>query len=235
MIDSFFQFFDSERVPFDPELPEWKTVSFKKYPLSPRISLPKPSKLTHELSQTLLKRKTCRSFSQTPLDLQAISDLLFWGAGLTREFTGENQSLRRTYPSGGSRYPVELYIVLRHAKDVEQGIFHYNVPEHALEKIKNARYEEIYRALPYDFAHVAPAIILLSCVGERTLQKYGSLGYKLALLEGGHIGQNISLVGTALGLGVLALGGIDYKIAQVELDFDEKETIFYQLAVGQCA
>ncbi|KKS38289.1 MAG: hypothetical protein A3G49_02510 [Candidatus Sungbacteria bacterium RIFCSPLOWO2_12_FULL_41_11] len=232
--DPFFDFFDADRPVVDPLLPEWKEVSYKDYPRSTCITLPKPELPQDVLLETVLeKRKSERDFSDNPLPEKTISSLLYWSVGLINKNKNMVEfQLRRPYPSGGARYQVEIYAVLFNGSGLENGVYHYNTKEHALELIQRASFENIRQALHYDFAKKAAALILLSFVGGRTLKKYGNLGYKLGLLEGGHIGQNIYLVGTALGLGVLALGGMDYEVVQKELDLGEDETVFYQLAIG---
>ena len=42
---------------------------------------------------------------------------------------------RRAYPSGGARFPLEIYVFLFKCKDLVSGIYHYNVLDHSLEKI----------------------------------------------------------------------------------------------------
>ncbi|MDO8676402.1 MAG: SagB/ThcOx family dehydrogenase [Candidatus Azambacteria bacterium] len=244
MNDPFFDFFNKDRPVVDQESPEWKIVSFKEYPRSPRILLPKPARLKTELSDVILKRKTEREFSDLPLSKEVLGTLLFWSMGLIHKSPhlpagrwGDKSEdreniLRRPYPSGGARYPVESYVIVFRGENLARGAYHYNFKEHALEEIQRSDIGKIQEALPYDFAKNASALILLSFIGERTVKKYGNLGYKLGLLEAGHIGQNIYLVGAALGLGVLALGGIDYEVIQKELDLGEEETVFYQLSLG---
>ncbi len=232
MNDPFFEFFSQDRPLVDPESAEWKTVSFKEYPRSLKILLPKPDQLKIELSDVILKRHTEREFSDSPLSKEIIGNLLFWSLGILHKLEDGKNILRRPYPSGGARYPVEPYVVVFRGESLEKGAYHYNFKEHALEEIQHSDVGKIKRALPYEFAKNAAALILLSFVGDRTLKKYGNLGYKLVILEAGHIGQNIYLVGAALGLGVLALGAMDYGVVQKELGLGEGENVFYQLAVG---
>lgn len=235
MSDSFFEFFHKDRPPVDPESPEWETISFKEYSRSPRVVLPKPrllKKITFEL--ILKNRKTERNFSNKPLSLDTLGALFFWSAGLIHKSDSKKKSFRRPYPSGGARFPVEIYLALFNGEGIKAGVYHYNFLEHSLELIECASPENLRQALPYDFSKKAAGLVLLSFIGERTIKKYGSLGYKLGFIEAGHIGQNIYLVGASLGLGVLALGGMDYNMVHRELGFDDNdnETMFYQLAIG---
>ncbi|MBI2635301.1 MAG: SagB/ThcOx family dehydrogenase [Parcubacteria group bacterium] len=232
MSDSFFDFFNKNRPLIDPESPEWKTVSFKEYPRSLKILLPKPARLNIELSDAILKRKTEREFSARPVSKEILGTLLFWSMGILHKSEDGKNILHRPYPSGGARYPVELYAVVFRGEDLEKGAYHYNFKEHALEEIWHSDVSKIAEALPYEFAKNAAALIFLSFIGDRTMKKYGNLGYKFGMLEAGHIGQNIYLIGAAVGLGILALGGVDYEVVQKELDLDEEETVFYQLSLG---
>jgi SagB-type dehydrogenase family enzyme len=237
MSDPFFEFFYKDRPSVDPDSPEWREVSFKKYPRSPRILLPRPRPLgAVSLEEALKRRKTERDFSAKPLPLDILGSLFFWSFGLIHKeanTSGNGLVFRRPYPSGGARFPVEIYFAAFRIKDLKKGAYHYNFREHALERIATADIENIRESLSYDFAKKSAGLILLSFIGERAMRKYGSLGYKLGLLEGGHIGQNIYLIGAALGLGVLALGGMNYNVVHRELDLDSNdETLFYQLAVG---
>lgn len=56
-------------------------------------------------------------------------------------------------------------------------------------------------------AEQCAAMMFLSTVFRRTMSKYRARGYRFVLLESGHIGQNLSLVGTTLGLGLCMNGG----------------------------
>jgi len=72
-------------------------------------------------------------------------------------------------------------------------------------------------------------------VFNRTMEKYGERGYRLILLDAGHMSQNLYIVSTYLGLGIVGLGAG----AKSDDKFDEyiglssgKENIFYGFAVG---
>lgn len=233
MTDSFFNFFESDRKETDYTDSNLELAGFKEYPRASMILFPKPQAIKASLADAILYRKTERNFSNKALDLKTLGNLLFWSVGPTYNFKKlQENSFRRPYPSGGALYPIEIYAVILIESDIAKGVFHYSFKKHALQKLSWVSVDNIKAALPYDFAKKASALILLSFIGQRVFWKYGSLGYKLGLLEGGHVGQNICLVGAALGIGVLPLGGMDYDVVHQELDFAADETIFYQLACG---
>ncbi len=232
--DPFFEFFGKEMPLININSPEWGMMTYKEYPRSPKIILPKPVSLPEKTIENVLRRrKTERNFSKRPISKEMLGQLLYWSAGLISKTAGAANEFRRFYPSGGARYPIEIYVANFIPGELDTGVYHYNVKNHILEKLSFSSAENIKHALLYDFSKDAALLLLLSFAGERTIKKYGNLGYKLGLLEAGHIGQNIYLVGAALGLGVLALGGMNYEAVQKELNLGEDETVFYQLTVGK--
>ena len=130
----------------------------------------------------------------------------------------------RVYPSAGARYPIEAYIVLKRCRDFSPGLYHYSVPEHALELLVEKDVEpQLALALNDKRVHeMAGALILTACYG-RTVEKYGERGYRYCLIEIGHIAQNIYLASTALGLQCCSVGGFVDDSLQEMLDLD-KET-----------
>ena len=232
MSDPLFEFFNRDRPSVDPESPGWKKIHSKEYPRARKVPLPRPELPEHvTLRDALKKRKSERNFSSRPLSQNDLGALLFWSAGLIH--SGEKENLRRPHPSGGARFPIELYAAFLRPEDLDTGVYHYNIREHALERVQNASAERIKELAPYDFIKNAAALLLLTFVGRRTLEKYGSLGYKLGLLEAGHIGQNISLVASSLGLGALSVGSMrDDREVEKELDLEDDESLMYELAVG---
>jgi len=60
-------------------------------------------------------------------------------------------------------------------------------------------------------------------VWKRSSPKYGDLAYQHALLEAGHMSENILLVGCALDLEVRPHAGFDDFTTCTTLDLDEEE------------
>lgn len=69
---------------------------------------------------------------------------------------------------------------------------------------------------------------------KRTRIKYGDRGYRLTLIEAGHLSQNILLLATELGLGSCPLAGfIDSEVNKL-LDISlQKEVALYMIAIGK--
>ena len=75
--------------------------------------------------------------------------------------------------------------------------------------------------------------LIFSAVWERSACKYGDFAYNLALLEAGHMAQNIALGATALGLGARPIGGFNDSVVHQILDIDgESEQAVYTILLN---
>lgn len=236
-LHSLFKFFNSDR-PYIPanqdEWPDaWKKVEYKVYSRMPKIKLPKPSIGDIAFEEVILKRKSEREFSQGFLNQNELSSLLFFGGGIIRG-NENSEYAKRAYPSGGARYPIETYLILRRAENIKPGIYHYNVLDHALEFLIEEESEMTGKLFPYEFAQNAAVVFIFTFMPARSVKKYGNLALKIGLIEAGHLAENIYLVSIALDLKCSALGAIRENIACSLLDIDGMEEIpFYALACGK--
>jgi len=94
------------------------------------VKLPEPEyDCQVSIEKALLKRRSVRNYSKTPLALSEISQLLWAAQGLT------SPGGFRTAPSAGALYPLELYIVAGNISNLSPGIYKYNPRRHQLVKI----------------------------------------------------------------------------------------------------
>jgi SagB-type dehydrogenase family enzyme len=79
----------------------------------------------------------------------------------------------------------------------------------------------------------AAVAFVISAVLDRSRVKYGDRGYRYALIESGHVGQNMALLATELGLGCCSVGGfIDddvNKLLDIQL---QSEYALYMVVIG---
>jgi SagB-type dehydrogenase family enzyme len=80
----------------------------------------------------------------------------------------------------------------------------------------------------------AQVCFILSAIFQRLRWKYRERTYRYALLEAGHIGQNLYLAATSMGLGACAVGAfLDDELNKlVGLD-GQQEAALYMISVGQ--
>jgi SagB-type dehydrogenase family enzyme len=197
------------------------------------ISLPKPE-FENNISfwNVIRKRKSTRNYSEKPISLQELSQLLFGMSGITRK---SPRFAFRTVPSAGGLFPIEIYPVVNNVSDLESGVYHYRVLKHQLEMIKPGDFrEEVMNACLGQRMVLKSAVsFILTAVIERSKWKYLQRTYRYIYLDAGHIGQNLYLTGEALNLGVCSIGAIfdDELNNLLELD-GVKETTLYVGTVG---
>ena len=103
-------------------------------------------------------------------------------------------------------YPCEIYVAAFAIEGLEPGFYHFSVGEFALRKLREG-YEalaQIKRGRPdLEFLKTLPAVLMVSTIFCRSSWAFGKRGYRQALLEAGHVIQNIATVGTGLGIQTL--------------------------------
>lgn len=211
---------------------EWRKIDYKRYSLHRPIPLPKTD--TYFFQEMLLKRRSSEGYILgNKLTLSILANILHCGYGLQE---GEGTRARkefRTVPSAGQRYPLEVYVVLfRDIDGCQSGIYHYSVKEHALELIapKTFSKEDVLSFTAVDWLAESNGMICISSIFSRTINKYGSRGYRYVLLEAGHVGQNMILAGTVDGLNIIPVGGVNEETIEKALGFGSPdERVVYVL------
>lgn len=212
----------------------WTKINFKTYPRLKKIYLTKKPLEDKGLSLLMTTRRSLRKFSGLPISLEQLSHLLYSSAGLLNINNSIDYS-RRPYPSAGARYPLEIYPLVLNCTGLEKGLYHYNVKEGCLEIILKDDLEKWLMKASGGEASLKNASIIFIITGvlDRTRIKYRDRGYRYALIEAGHLGQNLCLLTTQLGLGCCPFGGFIDSIVNELLDISfQKEFALYLLAVG---
>ncbi|AIF68690.1 nitroreductase [Palaeococcus pacificus DY20341] len=195
---------------FKPSIERKKSVEY----YGEVIKLPEPSfKGEMSVEEAIAKRRSIRSYKNEPLTLEQLSQLLWASQGITEE-----RRKFRSAPSAGATYPFETYVVVGNVDGLTPGVYHYDPFEHSLTLIKEGDFREDLKkaALNQDWVGKAAINIVLVAFYERTTNYYGERGVRYVHMEAGHIGQNIYLQATALGLGTVAVGAFhDDEVAEV--------------------
>lgn len=222
----------SQNIPY-----RWVEINYKSYPRFPKVKLSHiHSKKLSEINKLLMKRRSIRDFKSQEISFDALSKILYFSAGITTQKINDWNTSFRAYPPGGARYPLELYLVVFNVKNLVKGIYHFNVKYNTLELIKGGSFKNQMIKLFGNTNWVGKAgfIVLVSSVFGRTLIKYGNRGYRLVLLEAGHLAQNIYLLSTSLKLGCCALGGfLDNQLNSLLNLEKTNESVIYALAIGK--
>ncbi|MBT2421106.1 SagB family peptide dehydrogenase [Streptomyces sp. ISL-22] len=192
------------------------------------------------LEEAITRRRSRRRFGPSALDPTDLSALLHYSSGVTgwgRTTDGGRIPLRAA-PSGGALYPIDVYTYLRRVSGLPRGLFRYDPLAHAL--VATGRPADAGERLSAHSAHRevlddAAAIVLLAASFGRTQAKYLERGYRITLMEAGHIAQNLQLVATARRLRVCGVTGfVDDTVNDVlGLPAQGETQALYLLAVGR--
>jgi SagB-type dehydrogenase family enzyme len=160
------------------------------------VALPEPAREgTVSVETALAARESQREFESAALTLTEVGQLL-WAA------QGHTSGGRRTAPSAGALYPVELYAVVGKAEGLDPGIYHYRPRQHDLVLVEAGDQRVAIAVAAFqDWVKDAPVTIAIAAVIERTAVTYGSRARRYVHMEVGGVAENVYLQATALGLG----------------------------------
>lgn len=185
-----------------------------------RIALPLPRlKGDISLEEVIANRRSIREYMNSPISLEQLSQVLWAAQGITETRYGF-----RAAPSAGATYPLELYVVIapkgvRYRNGfLEPGSYKYLPHSHELLLVKKGDLinQLYYAAIEQEWVRDAPVNIIITAIYERTTKRYGSRGIRYVHMEVGHVGQNIYLQATALGLATVAIGAfIDEEVRNI--------------------
>lgn len=177
------------------------------------VSLP-PGIEANDLLQLMAKRRTIRSASAPSISLEALSDCLFAGLGITGKATNCVGSLPLGMtPSGGARNPYEAYVYARSVDGLEPGFYHYSAIDHSMARLNTNLMPDPSLLLGgQDWVNEMPCIIILVAMFERTMWKYDDANaYRVVLIEAGHIGQNVMLAATRHGMSACPSAALNHR------------------------
>jgi SagB-type dehydrogenase family enzyme len=181
---------------------------FKSYPGRGRIDLPPIAGETGlRLTDALTLAAPTIGFQRKPISLAQLARVLFFGNGVTGK-VGRGGSLLhlRAAPSAGALYAGEVYVVAEQVRGLAPGLYYYSVIEHELVSLREGSWlGRLARATarPAAIENAATAILLTNVFGRYAWQ-YANRGYRYALIDSGHIGENLRLAARSAGLAEIA-------------------------------
>lgn len=193
--------------------------------------LPAPSiKGEKSLEESIALRRSVRDFSNEPLTLTELSQLLWAGQGITEK----NRGLRAA-PSAGALYPLELIVIAKNVEGLKQGAYRYVPQKHALRPIKSGELSSALASagLGQNCLYDAPAVIAINGIYGRTTIKYGERGKKYVHIEVGCALENILLQAVALKLGGVVVGAFSDDEVKKIIGAGKSEEVFALVCVGK--
>jgi len=198
-------------------------------PAEADITLPPPSYSSDvSLEETMLRIKSVRRYVNKALTLQQLSQLLWAAQGV------KAPDNRRTAPSAGATYPLEIYTVIGNVEGIDAGIYKYEPYNHSLSKKQDGDFRQDLSAAALGQQSImqAPFAIVIAAVFERTIGRYGQRGVMYVHMEAGHAAQNYCLQAVALGLGSVCIGAFDDGEVANVLKLPRNEKPLYIITAG---
>ncbi len=197
-----------------------------------QIKLPAPSiKGAVSLEEAIKKRRSRRNFTDKPLTMEQLSQILWCAQGITSE------KGQRAVPSAGATFPMTIYVAVddKTCGKIPAGVYKYLPREHCLEFHIAGPVREALSAASFNQLFVFKAPVSLICVAEYaiTTNKYGERGVRYVHMEAGHIGQNVHLQAEAMGLGTCMVGAFNDGAVSKLLKLPSNQEPLYIMPIGE--
>jgi SagB-type dehydrogenase family enzyme len=196
------------------------------------ITLPAPRlKGSMSVETALAVRRSRRAYSGNPLTLAEAAQLLWAAQGIT------GPEGRRTAPSAGALFPLEVYLSATRIEGLAAGIYKYIPADHslALHAAGDRRRSLTAAASDQDCMRFSACAFLFAAAYERTTVKYGSHGRQYVCMEAAHALANAQLQATALGLSTCPVGAFDPAAVRLAAELPDSEEPVYLLTAGKPA
>ena len=170
------------------------------------------------LARLQARRRSCRSFSDEPVNLMQIAHVLNRSYSLPQH----------TAASAGGLYPLKIYfVVVRDQQDLPAGYYEYD-PEKEVCIRFNPNVDTEFLRFAFDsdtLVFDAPVLVVIAADMERHSGKYANRGYRYTVLEAGHVAQNVDLAAAEIGLATLEYGGFSDSVLASELNMDQPRVL----------
>lgn len=193
-------------------------------------ALPRPrSESDVSVEEALARRRSIREFAPDALNLADAGGLLWAAQGMTGRYG------RRTAPSAGALYPLEIYLVAGAVDELAPGVYHYSPRHHELETAAGGdqRARLATAALGQEWMAEASAVLVIAGDVGRTERKYGERAVRYMNMEVGAVAENIYLEATALDLGTAFVGAFHDRRVREVLDLPGDEWPLGLMPVGR--
>lgn len=191
--------------------------------------------LKNDLISLIRDRRSSRVYTQESISLAQLSFML-WATQGIKSIRGKAYATIRTVPCGGARHEFETYLIIRNVEGVKPGVYHYLPMEHALEFLKelpNLEESISISLCEQSWACKANVVFYWALDAYRVEWRYGIYAHRTALIDTGHLGQNLYLACTGLGLGCCGIAAFKHEYCNELFGLDgENEYVVYTMPVG---
>jgi len=187
------------------------------------LDLPAPdAQETKSLAECIRSRRSIREYSELPLPISCLSELLWSAQGIT----GVNGE--RATPSAKALYPLHLHVLVRRVAELKPGIYNYRADNHSLQLLDELPADgKIEKVGIGDQPWLKEAAMIIGVAANLMdiTQRFeaqppkGKRGKRYVYMETGALAQNVHLYATAMEIGCVLVGGFDDLQAKKVLGF----------------
>ena len=170
------------------------------------------------LIQTLKLRRSIREYSDRPLPVQVLSDLLWAAFGINRP-SGD-----RTAPYWRHIMVIDVYAAMA------DGVWLYEPKRHVL--LAHSRADIRAQTGQQDFVANAPLNLIYVAHGERMRDILANEQRLYASVDTGFIGQNVYLFCASEGLATVFRGAVDYEKLNYTMQLETDQFVTFAQTVG---
>ena len=199
--------------------------------------------LNNDILSVINNRKSSRIYTQETMSLLQLSYLLWTTQGV-KDIRGRSYATIRTVPCGGARHEFECYMLIQNVEGLEDGSYHYLPMEHKIELLDTKAALEERLGVQYRDLMVATingqlwgaksnVIFHYSMVAYRAEWRYGIRAHRTALIDAGHVTENLYIACSAANIGTCAIGSVNPPLCDQIFELDGVEEFsFYGATVG---
>lgn len=188
----------------------------------------------NDLFELSVLRQSDRNYTCEGISLLALSFMLWMTQGV-KEIRGNNYGTYRPVPSGGARHAFETYLIVQNVKDLKSGRYQYLPMTHSLAYLgENPEQSVIGDSLcGQTWANKSDVVFYWSFVAYRCEWRYQITAHRTALIDAGHVGQNLYLACAALDLGTCGIAAFNETTCAKLFGYDSiNEYTIYTQTVG---
>jgi len=223
-----------------PHLLDWdiKPMPYKIYPGAASIALPRDLNLSAMPTLTALSLDPPEDFSlSAPIDISALTRILFCADGLTRKKRVGNEDYHfRAAASAGALYPVEIYVSAAAVEGIETGLYHFSPADLRMSGLRRGDFREYIGRAAANRPSIlrASAVIALSAIYWRSEWKYRARAYRYCYWDAGTMFANLLAAAAADGISAEVITAFEDPALEALLGIDgDREGMIALIALGR--
>lgn len=200
-----------------------------------------PRPIEMPVEQTILRRRSTRTFSGAAMARSQLADLLGYAYDVAVLRAPEGDAPGQPVATSDGGLPrvfdpslIETYVVVQAVDGLAPGIYYYAPRAQVLRLVKPGQFRarSHHLCLGQELGLNAAAVVIHVSDILRALSRYGERAYRYLHLDAGHLGQRMNLAAVALGVGASGIGGFFDDEVNALLSIDRERIVVYLTCLG---